>query len=421
MNESPKQYWLEELNRLVEAIVSTNAFCRKKLEEADALNGFKSLEHFRNQMPFTTKSELAEDQLAYPPYGTFLTYPSTQYTRYHQTSGTSGRPLIWLDDPESWQWVLESWKATWHAAGAQAGESAIFAFSFGPFIGFWAAFDSATQLGMRSIPAGGMGSADRLRFIMTQKPTYLCCTPTYALRLVDVAKELGIDLRESGVKCIIVGGEPGGSIPEIRERIERGWAPAKLLDHHGMTEVGPVSHGDLHNPTIVRLVHDHFYCEVLDPETDEPVAEGESGELVLTTLGRYACPLIRYRTRDLVKPVSVPGEPRELFALEGGIIGRVDDMVIVRGVNLYPSAVDAIVRSVPEINEYQVDIDKRSPLTQVSIRIETNDDPQLVTAELQKQFRTALQMRIDVNVVETGSLPVFEMKAKRWNIKKALD
>ena len=411
-----EQQRLDQLNRLVGEIVGTNQFYRKKLEEADALDGFRSLEHFRTQMPFTTKSELAEDQLEHPPYGTFLTYPSTQYTRYHQTSGTSGRPLIWLDDPESWQWVLESWKATWHAAGAKAGESAIFAFSFGPFIGFWAAFDSATQLGMRAIPAGGMGSADRLRFIMTQKPTYLCCTPTYALRLVDVAKELGIDLSESGVKCIIVGGEPGGSIPEIRGRIETGWNPAQLLDHHGMTEVGPVSHGDLNNPKIVRLVHEHFICEVLDPETDEPVAEGETGELVLTTLGRYACPLIRYRTRDLVKPVSVPGEAPEKFVLEGGIIGRVDDMVIVRGVNLYPSAVDAIVRSVPAISEYQVDIDMRSPLTQVSIRIETDDDSETVSEELRNQFRTALQMRIDVEVVESGSLPVFEMKARRWNI-----
>jgi phenylacetate-CoA ligase len=233
-----------------------------------------------------------------------------------------------------------------------------------------------------------MGSADRLRFIMTQKPTYLCCTPTYALRLIDVAKELGIDLSESGVKCIIVGGEPGGSIPEIRERIEAGWNPAKLLDHHGMTEVGPVSHGDLTNPNIVRLVHDHFHCEVLDLETDEPVSEGQSGELVLTTLGRYACPLIRYRTRDLVKPVSLPGEPPDQFVLEGGIIGRVDDLVIVRGVNLYPSAVEAIVRSVAGIREYQVDIDQTVPLTQVSIRIEVEGDSDEISENLKTQFRT---------------------------------
>ncbi|MBH53781.1 MAG: phenylacetate--CoA ligase [Opitutaceae bacterium] len=409
---------LDKLNQLVGAIAETNAFYRKKLEEADALDGFRSLEHFQSKMPFTTKLELVEDQVDNPPYGSFFTYPINKYTRYHQTSGTSGRPLIWLDDQGGWQWVLENWKETWYAAGAKAGESGLFAFSFGPFIGFWAAFDSATQLGMRSIPAGGMGSADRLRFIMTQQPTYLCCTPTYALRLIDVAKDLGIDLTRSGVKCVIVGGEPGGSVPEIRERIETAWNPATVLDHHGMTEVGPVSYGDPDRPGTIRLVHDTYLCEVLDTETDQPVALGEEGELILTTLGRYCSPLIRYRTRDLVKPVAIPGEPPAQFALEGGILGRVDDMVIVRGVNLYPSALEAIVRSVPEIGEFQIDIDQTAPLTQVATRIETEGDSEKVAELLRIRLRDSLQMRIDVEVVESGSLPVFEMKARRWNIIK---
>jgi phenylacetate-CoA ligase len=416
VSESPEQQRLDQLNQLVEAIAASNQFYRNKLEEADALDGFRSLEHFSSKMPFTLKSELSDDQEAHPPYGSFLTYPSTQYTRYHQTSGTSGKPLIWLDDPESWQWVLESWKYTWRAAEAEAGESALFAFSFGPFIGFWAAFDSATQLGLRSIPAGGMSSVDRLRFILAQKPTYLCCTPTYALRLVDVAEEQGYDLADANVKCIIVGGEPGGSIPEIRARIESGWKTAQLLDHHGMTEVGPVSHGELGEPGIVHLVHDHFYCEVLDPETDEPVKEGEAGELILTTLGRYACPLIRYRTRDLVKPIAVPDRPKEQFAMEGGILGRSDDMVVVRGVNLYPSAVDSVLRSVSGIREYQVDIDKRTSLAQIGVRLEIEGDQEAVLKELNKQIRTAFHMRFDLTVVPTGSLPTFEMKAKRWNI-----
>jgi phenylacetate-CoA ligase len=292
----------------------------------------------------------------------------------------------------------------------------LFAFSFGPFIGFWAAFDSGTQLGLRCIPAGGMSSVDRLRFILAQKPTYLCCTPTYALRLVDVAEEQGYDLGEADVKCIIVGGEPGGSIPEIRQRIEGGWKTAQLLDHHGMTEVGPVSHGELGQPGVVHLVHDHFYCEVLDPETDEPVKEGETGELILTTLGRYACPLIRYRTRDLVKPVAVPGRPQEQFAMEGGILGRSDDMVVVRGVNLYPSAVDSVLRSVRGVKEYQVDIDKTSALAQIGIRLEIEGDSEVVLQELNKQIRSAFHMRFDLQVVPTDSLPKFEMKAKRWNI-----
>ena len=416
MSESLEQQRLDQLNQLVSAISATNRFYRKKLEAADALDGFRSLEHFRSQMPFTLKSELSEDQAAHPPYGSFLTYPSTQYTRYHQTSGTSGKPLIWLDDPESWQWVLESWKYTWRAAGAEAGESALFAFSFGPFIGFWAAFDSATQLGVRSIPAGGMSSIDRLRFILAQKPTYLCCTPTYALRLVDVAEDQGYDLSKAEVKCIIVGGEPGGSVPEIRERIIGGWKTAQLLDHHGMTEVGPVSHGDLDNPGLVHLVHDHFYCEVLDPETDEPVKEGETGELILTTLGRYASPLIRYRTRDLVRPVAVEGQDPKLFGLEGGILGRSDDMVVVRGVNLYPSAVDSVIRSVSGVREYQVDIDKRTSLAQISVRLDLEGDQETVLKELNKQIRSAFHMRFDLVVVESGSLPTFEMKARRWNI-----
>ncbi|MCB1121426.1 MAG: AMP-binding protein, partial [Verrucomicrobiae bacterium] len=370
MSQSFEQKQLDQLNTLVRKIADSNRFYRRKLEQAGALEGFRTLDHFHEEMPFTTKSELADDQVAHPPFGSFLTYPVSQYTRYHQTSGTSGRPLIWLDDQESWQWVLESWKYTWRASGAQAGESAIFAFSFGPFIGFWAAFDSATQLGIRAIPAGGMGSADRLRFILTQKPTYICCTPTYALRLVDIAEDLGYDLADACVKCIIVGGEPGGSIPEIRDCIESGWKTARVLDHHGMTEVGPVSHGDLERPNLVHLVHDQFHCEVLDPETNEPVREGETGELILTTLGRYASPLVRYRTRDLVKPVSLPEDPPERFALEGGILGRADDMVVVRGVNLYPSAVESVIRSVFGVREFQVEINQKTALSQVSVRLE---------------------------------------------------
>ena len=417
MGETVELKRLAQLNELVARVADTNAFWRRKLNKADALAGFTSYEHFQKRMPFTTKSELSDDQEANPPFGSFYTYPLDSYTRYHQTSGTSGSPLVWLDDPESWQWVLDNWKPTWRAAGARPGDSALFAFSFGPFIGFWAAFDSASQMGIRTIPAGGMGTVDRVRFILSKKPTYICCTPTYALRLVDVAEELGLDLEEAGVSCIVVGGEPGGSVPGIRNRIEVGWKTARVLDHHGMTEVGPLSFGDAENPGLLRLVHDTFICEVVDPETDEPVGPGETGELILTTLGRYACPLIRYRTRDLVKPVTVSGEPSEYFALEGGILGRTDDMVVVRGVNLYPSAVDAVVRSISGVKEYQVDIDTTGTLAQVSIRVDIEGESKMICAALSEKLRGAFHMRIDLEPVEPGSLPVFEMKAKRWNIK----
>jgi phenylacetate-CoA ligase len=406
---------LAALNGLIAAIAPTNRFYQLKLAEAEGLSGFGSLADFCARMPFTTKDALVRDQLENPPYGSTLTYPLESYTRYHQTSGTGGRPLIWLDNPESWQWVLNNWKCVWQQAGAVRGDAAFFAFSFGPFLGFWAAFDSAVQLGIRAIPAGGLSSTERLRFLLARRPRLLCCTPTYALRLADVARMESIDLRDSGVERILVAGEPGGSIPEIRARIEQSWPGARVVDHHGMTEIGPVSYGVPEEPSLLRLMHQAYFCEVLKPGTSEPVAAGTSGELVLTTLGRAACPLLRYRTGDLVKPVALAGEDPAAFALEGGVLGRADDMVIVRGVNLYPSALDAAVRSVAGVRDYQVEIDKRSTLPEVTVRFEANNDRD-PTSELAKHLRATFQMRLEVEKVPAGTLPVFEMKARRWKV-----
>src|SRR5688572_4303469 len=197
---------LAALNALIAEIAATNQFYRRKLTDADGLGGFATLADYCARMPFTTKDELARDQLASPPYGSTLTFPQAAYTRFHQTSGTGGKPLIWLDTPESWQWVLDNWKVVWQKAGAARGDAAFFAFSFGPFLGFWAAFDSAVQLGLRAIPAGGLSSSERLRFLLAQRPRFLCCTPTYALRLAEVAAQESLDLRHSGVERIMVAG-----------------------------------------------------------------------------------------------------------------------------------------------------------------------------------------------------------------------
>lgn len=406
---------LAALNRLIAEIGPRNSFYRPKLVAAGGLNGFSSLAEFRERMPFTAKDELARDQVAYPPHGSTLTYPPAAYSRFHQTSGTGGKPIVWLDTAESWQWVLDNWKVVWQKAGAVRGDTAFFAFSFGPFLGFWAAFDSAVQLGLRAIPAGGLSSAERLRFLLAQRPRLLCCTPTYALRLAEVARAESLDLSRSGVERIMVAGEPGGSVPEIRARIERSWPGARVVDHHGMTEVGPVSYGVPEEPGVLRLMHHAYLCEVLAPGTNQPAQPGERGELVLTTLGRSACPLLRYRTGDLVLPAVRSGEDPAEFVLEGGILGRVDDMVIVRGVNLYPASVDAAVRAVSGVREYQVEIDKRGTLPEIKLRFEaaTDRDP---TNDLVKQLRTAFQLRIDVEKLPAGTLPVFEFKARRWKI-----
>lgn len=407
---------LVALNRLVGAIAPTNSFYRTKLAAADAVGGFASLAAYRERMPFTTKDELARDQLEHPPYGSTLTFPLENYTRYHQTSGTAGKPIIWLDTNESWQWLVENWKAVWQHAGARRGDSALFAFSFGPFLGFWCGFDAIVQLGVRAIPAGGLSSTERLRFVLAQRPRFLCCTPTYALRLADVARAEGVDLRHSGVERIVVGGEPGGSQREVRARIEESWPGARVVDHHGMTEIGPVSYTLPDDPGHLRLLHDAYFCEVLRPRSNDPVPMGENGELVLTTLGREACPLLRYRTGDIVRPIAVPGGDPDAFALDGGILGRVDDMVIVRGVNLYPASVDAAIRAFGRVREYQVEIDQRPTLPEIKVRFEPAEAQADLEAALASHLRGTFQIRIAVERVPDHTLPTFEFKARRWKI-----
>jgi phenylacetate-CoA ligase len=416
---------LEQLRSLLTELFPGNAFYTRKLEDVGVTFDVASLEDFSARFPLTIKAELVADQLAHPPYGTNLTYPLASYTRFHQTSGTTGTPLRWLDTPDSWDCILDYWAEVFRAAGIGPGDRVCFAFSFGPFLGFWLAFESAERLGCLCLPTGGLSSAARLKVILDNAATVLCCTPTYAIRLGEVAAETGIDLRHSKVRRIIVAGEPGGSIPTIRARIEQLWPGARVSDHHGMTEVGPVTYECPAQPGVLHVIEAGYYPEIIDPKSGKPTLSDEPGELVLTTLGRIASPLLRYRTGDLVKRGARNAErgtgpctcgTHEL-ALAGGILGRVDDMVIVRGVNVYPGAVEEIVRSVGGIAEYQVTVTTRSALTELGLTIEPTPDcpdSKALAHTLASAFETALTLRVPVTLATPGSLPRFEMKAKRW-------
>jgi phenylacetate-CoA ligase len=228
---------LELLRGLVTELIPGNKFYTHKLQGAGVGFDVASLADFSTRFPFTTKAELVADQQAHPPYGTNLTYPLNCYTRYHQTSGTSGMPLRWLDTNESWAAMTESWAEVFRAADVTAGDRVMFAFSFGPFLGFWLAFAAAEKLGCLSLPGGGLSSVARLRMMRDNQANILCCTPTYALRLAEVAATERIETATLGVKTIIVAGEPGGSIPATRAKLESVWPGARVFDHHGMTEV----------------------------------------------------------------------------------------------------------------------------------------------------------------------------------------
>lgn len=400
---------LDQLRALLAAIVPGNRFYTKRLA-ADGVSSdnLTSVEDFSARVGFTHKQDLAMDQAAHPPHGSNLTQPLALYSRFCQTTGTTGQPLVWLDTAQSWDWMLGNWARIYRGAGVNAADRVYFAFSFGPFLGFWTAFEAAARLGCLCIPGGGLSSAARLRVIVHQRATVLLCTPTYALHLAETAAAERIDLRESAVKKIIVAGEPGGGVPHVRERIAAGWNGARVLDHYGMTETGPVAFEALDRPGELRVIEDSYFAEVVEPETGRPAPVGSVGELVLTPLGRTDSPLLRYRTGDLVKAVR----GKHGLVLEGGIIGRADDMIVVRGVNIYPSAVDAVVRAVPEIVEYRVEVFQRGTMTEIEIEIESADDD--ATAKLQRGLTQAFSLRIPVRRVPANSLPRFEMKARRW-------
>jgi phenylacetate-CoA ligase len=262
-----------------------------------------------------------------------------RYVRCHQTSGTTTIPIRWLDTRESWDHIVENWLEIFAAAEVTGEDRFFFAFSFGPFLGFWSALDAVLRFGCFCFAGGSMTTLARLQAILDNRISVLCCTPTYAQHLGEVAREKGIDLAKSPLRLIIVAGESGGSIAATRKRIESSWPKAKVFDHHGMTEVGPVSYQCPAQPGTLHVLETAYLAEVIDPASGREVQPGEAGELVLTTLDRIGSPLLRYRTGDLVKPHERVrcSCGRWDMALEGGILGRTDDMVVVRGVNVYPS------------------------------------------------------------------------------------
>lgn len=400
------------LRDLVAAVLdSENRFYGQRLRAAGLSDPARmTLSNFVEKCPFTVKQEIVDDHLANPPFGTNLCRPESEYTRISRTSGTSGVPMSWPDTAASWDSMLDAWQAIYEAAGVKIGEDRIcFAFSFGPFLGFWTAFEAAVRMGCMAIPGGGLSSGARFAMIHEMGATVLCCTPTYALRLGEFVD------RPHQVRKIIVAGEPGGCVATVREQISRCWGGAEVFDHHGMTEVGPVS---FEPPTArgnLALIPGVHFGEVIDSATGEEVEEGKEGELVITTLRRIDRPMLRYRTGDLVRKRFYEVDGQHLLGFEGGVLGRIDDMVVVRGVNIYPGAIDAVLRKFPQVAEYQVVVREEGAMAEALVRIELHEgSPSGVVDEIGSALRDVFSLRIPVELVECGGLPRFEFKAKRW-------
>lgn len=376
----------------------------------------KSIAEFVERVPFTTKDDLLQDRLMHPPFGSNFTERLELYTRFCQTSGTSsGLPMAVLDTSESWSAMLDCWRQVYQAAGLKAGKDRIFfAFSFGPFLGFWTAFEAAAS-DYLALPGGGLTSQSRLEMMARYGATVLCCTPTYALRLGEtIGAVSGIGHELLRIRKIIVAGEPGGSLPTTRNRLRQLWGDVEIYDHHGMTEVGPVSYEDASNEGSLCVIEDAYFAEVIGRDGKE-VQDGGEGELVLTTLNRTASPLLRYRTGDWVCKHRFKGK----LYLDGGILSRCDEMVVIRGVNIYPSAVENVVRRFPEVVEFMVEQKRVDNMEEIELKAEfvsELDEPQRMTVvrALEDRLRDNFALRIPVKAVDPGLLPRHEFKSRRW-------
>jgi phenylacetate-CoA ligase len=398
---------LARLNALLELVAEHNPFQRERLGGRTRLSSLDDLA----SLPFTTKDDLVEDQARNPPFGTNLTYPLERYTHLHQTSGTSGTTLRVLDTTEDWAWWRRNLGLVFRAAGIGPGDRVALAYSFGPYIQFWASYEGAQDVGAMVIALGGMDSLQRLQTIREYGATTLLCTPTYAVHLARVAEQHDVTDAVASVERVVCTGEPGASIASVRRQIQLGWG-ARCFDHAGLSEVGSFAYpcdgrGGMH------LRDDEFVSEILDPDTGEPVPEGATGELVVTALARTGFPVIRYRTGDVVEAHPVDCGAGHLGRwLPQGILGRSDDMVVIRGMNVFPSAIEQILREYEGVGEFRITF-YTDPAAMDEVKLEVELARPIEARQIQAQLRQTLGLRVRIVPLKPGILPAQVGKARR--------
>ncbi len=407
----------QKLERLLKKVFASNPFYQSKFaRHGITLSEIRSMDDL-SKLPFTVKKELEEDQEKHPIFGTNLTEPVENYVQYHQTSGTTGRPLKFLDTRESWEWRGKVACHILKGAGIRKGDRIFFPFNFGPYTAFWVMYEGAYQLGNLIIPTGGWNSMQRIQCMIENEATVIPTTPSYALALADTARENQIDIAGSSVRILMLSGEPGALVPGIREKLERVWN-ARCFDYIGMTEVGTWGFQCTEELNGAHILESEFIAEILDPQTGTPVGEGETGELVLTNLGRACMPAIRYRTGDLVKAKKgICPCGRTFRVLEGGVLGRKDEMIIIRGVNVFPNVLVNVVEShIQPGDDYQIELYKEGGINEIGIKLEMKEEEEkkgVIQRAVQDEIKRKLNLRVEVEAVPKGTLPKSDFKAKR--------
>jgi phenylacetate-CoA ligase len=418
----PRERLLEiELKRFREVLrwaKETSPFYRKKLRGIEP-EDIRTLEDV-SKVPITEKEELREAQEGKEPYpyGDLLAVPPERLSIFHQTSGTTGKPVYFPDTYESWQWVVEVWCYILYAAGFRSTDRVFLPFAYNVYIAFWQGHYAAEKLGCEVVPGGALDTKGRLQKMREVRATALMNTPTYGLHMIEVAKEMGIDpKRDLHIKKMICSGEP---MPEpTRLRMEEEWG-ADVYDHIGGTEPGGWG-GMCSEKRGIHVIEPHFLFEMVDLETmSKPIPPGVKGIAVITPLCRRCIPLIRFNLKDIMMVVDEPCPCGRTSIRVDQIGGRIDDLRKIRGVFFSPNMVEEVIRAqFPEVVEYEILLTQEGVMPVLTLRIEV--DPSTGESqyrEIKNRIRERLKIRtnltFEIESVKPGGLPRYTLKSARF-------
>jgi phenylacetate-CoA ligase len=420
--EKLRQFQLKKFKKILSWAYENSPFYRDLYKKAGLEPGdIKTFDEVR-KVPKTEKAMLREIQGVEPyPYGTILSVPLEQVTEYRQTSGTTGQPVYHPETWQDWEWSAESWAYALYAYGYRDYDRVFLPFGYSVNIAFWAGHYAAEKIGCEVVPGGVLDTGARILKMKELRATALMATPTYILGMADTARKMGVDpAKDLYIKKITAAGEPGACIPATKKRMEELWG-AKVYDQVGATEIGHwgfecQAQAGLHVLEAFHLV------EIEDIESGAAITEpGKKGSMVVTTFDRFAHPCIRFDSKDIIEwnPIERCECGRTFRLLKGGVVGRADDITKVKGVLLAPTAIEEVVRSIPELgDEYEVTVTKKDDIDDITLKVELTPDAksnvELVEPKLVQQLRLKTGLRYNLEFHDYGTLPRYAVKAKRF-------
>jgi phenylacetate-CoA ligase len=420
--EKIRAHQFKWIQRIIKYAYDNVAFYRQLYDKAGFKpEDIKTWDDFYYKVPMFDKPELRVDQDAAESKFALLSRSPEYGVYFWLTTGTTGAPVRELNTAIDYHPTQDAWLAAWWDAGVRHYDSVYFCFNFGSFAGFWSAYQGAERLGMATISGSGLSTEDRIRQIMLLKPTVICGTPTYFLRMLDAAERMDVDLSKSSIRVVTAGGEGGLIIPAIGKRIKEGFGAEYLIDAYGVSEMGGVG-ASCHVCTGDHIWEPFFHGYIVNPETQDVVTgEPAEGELIVTGLVHTLQPYIKYRTHDIVRRYEYPdhGCGWTWDWLEGGVLGRTDYMVTLRGTNMYQQAVESLIDEVSEISlNYEIHIYEERGLDRMVVKAEAKEGVpgekyKGLGEKLSEVYRTNLRVGIDTEIVAPNTLPKFELKTKR--------